>query len=300
MWPYSADQVEKLHLETGTFCNLECPGCLRTFDNTAQSHLNTNFLTYKKVSTWFQPNVLPSVNKVIYSGQIDEPAANPEIKEITEYFLDNWSLKVLIMQSHGSIRTENFWTELGNLSRESGHIFRVEFSIDGLEDSNHIYRQGSNWHRIINNVNAYIQAGGYASWKFIKFKHNEHQVDQALELSKKLGFKQFVTVDSARPSSKEINTPFDFKSNDSVKCRAFDDKWLYVHYDGVLQPCCYFGYDERSDDPEDNLNHNTIDNYFSNSKFLHDLQDGWDTPSCNPRCYTKCKLNLRDNRTVYE
>ena len=65
------------------------------------------------------------------------------------------------------------------------------FGIDGLEDTNHIYRQGTVFKQIIRNVKAFIQAGGRAQWDFIVFKHNEHQVEKAGELSKKLGFEIF-------------------------------------------------------------------------------------------------------------
>ena len=33
------------------------------------------------------------------------------------------------------------------------------------------------------NVNAFISAGGTAYWKFLIFKHNEHQVEEAKKLS---------------------------------------------------------------------------------------------------------------------
>ena len=41
------------------------------------------------------------------------------------------------------------------------------------------------------NAEAYLKAGGIARWDFIVFKHNEHQVEQAEALAKKMGFKQF-------------------------------------------------------------------------------------------------------------
>jgi hypothetical protein len=42
------------------------------------------------------------------------------------------------------------------------------------------------------NVQAFINAGGRAEWDYLIFKHNEHQIDEAKDLSKKLGFYSFV------------------------------------------------------------------------------------------------------------
>jgi MoaA/NifB/PqqE/SkfB family radical SAM enzyme len=41
------------------------------------------------------------------------------------------------------------------------------------------------------NVKAFIQAGGRAEWNFIVFKHNEHQVEDARSLCRVLGFERF-------------------------------------------------------------------------------------------------------------
>jgi len=41
------------------------------------------------------------------------------------------------------------------------------------------------------NVKAFIQAGGRAEWNFIVFRHNEHQVEDARSLSAVLGFERF-------------------------------------------------------------------------------------------------------------
>jgi hypothetical protein len=42
------------------------------------------------------------------------------------------------------------------------------------------------------NVKAFIDAGGNAVWEYLIFEHNEHQVEQARQMSKDLGFVIFV------------------------------------------------------------------------------------------------------------
>jgi hypothetical protein len=48
------------------------------------------------------------------------------------------------------------------------------------------------------NAQAFIDAGGNARWDYIVFAHNEHQVDEAESLSKKMGFEKFQFKKSAR------------------------------------------------------------------------------------------------------
>ena len=51
------------------------------------------------------------------------------------------------------------------------------FSTDGLEDTNEIYRKKVKWDKLMENVEAYIGAGGMATWKWLTFKHNEHAAE---------------------------------------------------------------------------------------------------------------------------
>jgi hypothetical protein len=74
----------------------------------------------------------------------------------------------------------------------------LEFHIDGLEDTNHLYRIGADWTKIMDNAAAYISAGGKADWLFIAFKHNQHQIHQACDTARKMGFYRFVQVDTGR------------------------------------------------------------------------------------------------------
>ena len=67
----------------------------------------------------------------------------------------------------------------------------VVFSVDGLEDTNHIYRRGVKWEKLITNMRAYSATGAYAVWEWLVFEHNQHQVEEARALAKELNF-QFI------------------------------------------------------------------------------------------------------------
>ena len=74
---------------------------------------------------------------------------------------------------------------------------RVTFSVDGLEDTNHLYRVNVDWKRVENSMDVFTQAGGKGLWVFLIFEHNEHQVDEAEQLAKLFGL-EFVKKKTGR------------------------------------------------------------------------------------------------------
>lgn len=172
------------------------------------------------------------------------------------------------MMTNGGARDEKWWTDLARLAKGK---LSVVFGIDGLEDTNHLYRRHVSWEKLMANCRAYIAAGGDARWKFIIFKHNQHQVDQAKQLSKSLGFSIFEQIVTNRfrkdrfdVVDKEGNIIYhleepvldlsQFKSKNpnrksvtqewagNIACYAKKEKSLYVAADGRVYPCCNVGY----------------------------------------------------------
>ena len=201
MWNVQVNNVTEIDLECTTFCNLKCPECNRTTDkNNLSSILNTTHITLENCKTWFKPTELINLTDVRFCGAIDEALMNPELTDILDFFLDEFKIKYIDIRTNGAVRTPAFWTNLVN-HLPTNHM--IVFGLDGLEDTNHIYRVGAKWEKIINNAKAFISAGGNASWQFIEFEHNKHQIEEAKQLAKELGFKEFRLVSSTRPTMTE-------------------------------------------------------------------------------------------------
>ena len=83
------------------------------------------------------------------------------------------------------MKTTKFWHDLGMSMNSNSYVI---FSVDGLEDTNHIYRRNVKWDKVINNMTAYSKTGARGIWEFLKFKHNEHQKTEAGHLADGLGF----------------------------------------------------------------------------------------------------------------
>lgn len=184
------DQIANLVIEATSYCNLHCPQCPR-YDaegfltaNLKPAHLDPDILKKN-----LELELLPNLANVRFEGDYGDIMMHPTPTK----FFDIFPNQQIVAVTNGSMRNTKFWAELAQYKN-----LTVKFSIDGLEDTNHIYRINSKWDTIMSNVTAYIQAGGNAVWKFIVFKHNEHQIDQARELSKQLGFKDFIIEHTAR------------------------------------------------------------------------------------------------------
>ena len=101
----------------------------------------------------------------------------------------------LSMNTNGGARDVGWWKELAKVLKKPAAVI---FSVDGLADTNHLYRQGVVWDHVEQNMRAFIEAGGRARWDFIVFDHNQHQVDEARLLSERWGVERFVVKKTGR------------------------------------------------------------------------------------------------------
>ena len=166
--------IERVELEISSDCNAACPGCARTQNIDIVKPTN---LTLEQIQTWF-PN--PNDIKFKFCGVLGDPIINPECMAITKYLVDNGA-KVQY-STNGGRNSADWWRELGTLGID------VHFCIDGTE-TNHIYRVNTNYKIIKRNMQAYSDAGGQATWIYIVFDHNEHEIQEAKQFAEQLGFK---------------------------------------------------------------------------------------------------------------
>jgi MoaA/NifB/PqqE/SkfB family radical SAM enzyme len=159
------------------------------------------------------------------------------------------------------------------LAETLGPEDEVIFSIDGLEDTLLEYRIGGDWKSAIDGMSI-IVGKCRVVWKWIVFRHNEHQVEEGLALARSLGCDQFKIIKSARfhfetelePSTKwlgirsrikrQIKNEFStrnrlrrillaplgfFKTTTIIIPQCMDGDGLYLNSKGEFSPCCSTG-----------------------------------------------------------
>jgi len=181
------DNINSINAELSNYCNAACPMCSRfnfklelRKDVTNNSHTSLDLIKDK-----IGLNIVKRLNRFYSCGTYGDGSMNPECLEIYEHLRQNNITCQLELFTNGGARTPEFWAELAKLRVE------VLFHIDGLEDTNHLYRRNVKWDKLMANARAFIAAGGQAKWRMFSFKHNQHQSTEAKNLAKNMGFKHF-------------------------------------------------------------------------------------------------------------
>ena len=193
---YNYHDIRTVHLEVTERCNLSCPMCARNINGGEQNPwIHDAELSLDDIKKIFSDDFVKQLNHIYMCGNYGDPIIAKDTLEIFRHFRSVNSDILLSMNTNGSARQEDWWVELASVLGDKGYVI---FSIDGLEDTNDIYRKGANYTRIMKNASAFIQAGGNAHWEYLVFAHNEHQVDRARDLADEMGFKKFQLKKSAR------------------------------------------------------------------------------------------------------
>lgn len=188
------DKISQLEIELTSRCNAACPQCSRNYYGGATwptMPITDISLSFLKKSL---APVIKQMDHVRLCGTYGDPCVHPKLIEFVKWVLKASSAAITI-NTNGSMRTPAWWTQLAQVLGQRGKVY---FGIDGLADTHHLYRRGTNFDRIIANADAFNSAGGYSVWSFLVFEHNQHQVNDAKQFSKQHGFAEFAVKATSR------------------------------------------------------------------------------------------------------
>jgi len=263
---YELKDIRVIHIEPTERCNLSCLMCDRNKNGgEVNQYLRDRELSFEVMMDTLDP-VIPQLKKVYFCGNYGDPIMSNSLLPILKYLRGNNPDLNLSIITNGSLRPIPWWKEL------AGERVSARFGIDGLEDTHHLYRQRAKWDIIIRNAKSFIDAGGYAIWDYLVFGHNEHQIEEARQLSKKLGFSEFVVKKTGRffsniklsgkeehvglkkPKSKEnINKSLqkeemikekygsieNYLNATKIDCKVRKNREIYISAEGLVFPCCW-------------------------------------------------------------
>jgi len=194
---YQANRIRSLHIELSSKCNASCPGCSRNYSGGAVvKDLELTELTLEDIKRMIPVEIAKNLTYINFCGNLGDPGTAKDLIPILEYFREHSPRVVQQVRTNGGMKNEQFWVDLGNFYSSHNQINQLDmfktacvvFSVDGLEDTNHIYRRGVVWDKLIRNMRAYSSTGAFAIWEFLLFEHNQHQVEEAKVLAEELGF----------------------------------------------------------------------------------------------------------------
>ena len=276
-------KIRVLHIEPTDVCQAACPLCSRETD-TNFNKSNKHHLRIEQIQQYFNERAISKLDKMFMCGVYGDPAAGYYTMDIYNYFRQVNPNITLGMNTNGAIQSTFFWHALGKLFNKSGDY--CVFSIDGLEDTNQIYRKNVNWEKLMSNAQAFIAAGGSAHWDMLVYKHNQHQVDACEQLARDLGFKWFRAKISKRGFTDRLEFPLGWQQpavkQGRIKCHALEEKSMYIDAQGRVSPCCWIGATQKDFVKDD----------------LKTLKLTWKTDTPNLVCASACSTNK--NKTVFQ
>lgn len=195
---FTADRPYIFHIELTDKCNAGCPMCPRTdhlngcrADRTVVHNVELGLADFER---HFDDAFCARTEEIVFGGAYGDPLAATQLLEIVEHLTDRGVR--LAVATNGSLRKPDWWARMGRAMARTGS--RLELHIDGLGDTNPLYRVHTSYAKILENAAAYVATGALAEWHFIIFRHNQHQIEEAFETSRRLGFARFVLIDTVR------------------------------------------------------------------------------------------------------
>ena len=281
-------EIRRLHIELTTRCNARCPMCMRNYRgyeyNSGYPICELSLADFKHIVTpellaqLIQPEaaingLVPKVfgfRGITFNGNLGDFASARDAVDIVEYVAEH-GVPVHI-NTNGSLRNSAWWSRLALPG------VTVGFALDGMSDTHKLYRQDTDWYRIIDHAQALIQAGGRAIWRFVPFEHNRHQEQECRKMARELGFFGFQNIYDGRdrgpvytrdgefshaigPAESGTHPPIDavleshitwydaktYRSHKdtpelTINCIHKQTQEIYIAADGSVYPCCFLGF----------------------------------------------------------
>ena len=225
---YNYTDIKSIHLEVTQNCQASCPMCDRNMNGEGiNPHINLDELSLQDCKDIFKPEFIAQLHTMYMCGNLGDPIVAKDTLEIFKYFREHNDNMWLSMNTNGGAKSTQWWSQLAEVF---GRMGAVIFSVDGLEDTNHIYRQGVVWKNVERNMQAFINAGGRARWDFLIFEHNQHQVDEAESLANRWGCEKFMKKKTGRfitqdSKKKESHQAISKKGNTTAEIKKPEVKY---------------------------------------------------------------------------
>lgn len=279
---FSASNIKTVELELTSRCNAQCAVCGRfDFTNTYQivreeARVNAELpmadLSVDDIGQILPERFLKTIEAIVLCGSHGDAIMVDDLHKTLDYLTTANPDLALQFNTNGGARSKAWWTALAQFfNREDRHVV---FAIDGFEDTHHLHRGNTRFEKVIENARTFIAAGGRAKWKFVIFRHNQHEIDKARSLADEMGFIEFIPIYSFRfandtgegmpvlskgkrshflqRSQRVVPNAFnggerclsartnpDHSILTTVDCEAIKQGYLYIDFLGRVWPCSF-------------------------------------------------------------
>lgn len=253
---------KEIEIECTGLCNAMCPSCSRHTINpdTLKWYSRKKILPQGIIDVEaFEKNFVNglgdhNIHKINFQGSFSDPLTHPHFIKLLALSVSIPSITEIGVYTNGSLRTPKFFRELAKyLNSEDRKLF---FSVDGLREKNAIYRKGTFWGKILENMKAFTGAGGKAVWKAVFFEQHMPDYREMEKMAMRLGFHGFHVTMNRKPlkerqaifevsnhpdeedPEEDMDKLPDIIGNEKVSCRHLDDQYAFIGNDTSVYACC--------------------------------------------------------------
>jgi len=298
-------KITAVHIELTDKCQAACPMCARNHSGgTERPFIKNKEITFDNFKKWFPVSFLSQLNNFYSCGNYGDPVFATDCFEIYEHVRNASPDARLAIHTNGSLRKTEWWKDLATVMGKNGEVI---FAVDGFKGKHELYRRNTDFDKIIENIKAFVAAGGLARVDSLVFKHNEHDVDELEKFLLDIGVhsvnfkstKRFYDMTAFPVFNRKDEYDYDlypaetprFKQEVKIPLEKFlDNKFtaqvveqsiitpqcvskseVYVDPHGNILPCCYIGSDYLEQPLQEKMVLHTLRNLtVNNSKAMMD------------------------------
>ena len=289
-------EITTVHLELTDKCQAQCPMCARNYHGgPTRPFIKNGDMSIEDFKKWFPKSFLAQLQNFYSCGNYGDPAFARDCLEIYSYVRECNPDTRLALHTNGGMRNPEWWSKLAKVIGTVSHS-TVVFAVDGFKGKHELYRRNTNFDKVIENMKAYIDAGGIARVDSLVFKHNEEDVEELEKFLLELGVysvnfistTRFYEMDKFKVVNQNLETEYyieptqrkgfiktpnaelnkllneDYRNSvfesATISPRCVNESAIYVDPYGNITPCCYIGGDYLEEPIEETLPIHTLRN----------------------------------------
>lgn len=276
--------IKTVHIELTDKCQAQCPMCARNYHGgKTRPFIRNGDISIEQFKEWFPKDFLAQLTNFYSCGNYGDPAFAQDCLEIYAYVRECNPTTRLAIHTNGGMRNPVWWAKLAQYDIE------VIFAVDGFKGKHELYRKNTNFDKVIENMTAFINAGGNARVDSLIFEHNEDDVEDLEKYLLNLGVSHVNFISTTRfyemteyeVHDNDGNVEYTIKPATRLKYRRYPNKTLndlvnkdyrdkaieestitplcvteqgiYVDPYGNIFPCCWLGSDYLEQPIEETL-----------------------------------------------
>jgi len=173
-----------LDFEISSICNAGCSVCMRRRDG-HYSEFSQTYWSMDDVKNHIDLEIIKNLKNLILCGNFGDTMGNPDVVKIVKYFRENNPNLPIHINTNGGIGDAKDFAKLAELG------VHMIFGLDGLGESNELYRVNVKWDKILQNLNSFVtkvNSPHQLEIQFIMWAETTNQIIPMIDFIQSIGF----------------------------------------------------------------------------------------------------------------